>query len=102
MWRGGFDAGVLPSYQAAFRELEALIATCGNDRRHHFVIVIPVADSPRHLRNCLDSLLEQCRSYAYGLDAHGRFAKITVLVADDSAEASSTRCCNSPASASIR
>lgn len=89
MWRGGFDAGVLPSYQAAFRELEALIATCGNDRRHHFVIVIPVADSPRHLRNCLDSLLEQCRSYAYGLDAHGRFAKITVLVADDSAEASS-------------
>ena len=48
-----------------------------------------MADSPRHLRNCLDSLLEQCRSYAYGLDAHGRFAKITVLVADDSAEASS-------------
>ena len=89
MWRDGVDPTLLPSYQAAFRELEALIAEHGDDRRHHFVIVIPVADSPRHLHNCLDSLLALCRSYAYGLDAHGRFAKTTVLIADDSAEAES-------------
>jgi len=36
----------------------ALIAARGDDRRHHFVLVTPVADSPAQLRRCLASLLE--------------------------------------------
>ena len=46
---------------------------------HRFIVVIPVADRPQHLRACLDSLVELQRRYPYG---DGR--QISVLVADDS------------------
>jgi hypothetical protein len=45
----------------------------------HFIISIPVADRPPHLRNCLESIYQQHERYAYG-------GKITVLVAEDSRE----------------
>lgn len=86
LWRDGLEEDVLASYQAAFRELEALLATQGVGR-HHFVVVIPVADSPRQLRNCLDSLYAQCEDYAYGGREQGRYHKVSVLLADDSADA---------------
>jgi len=66
LWEGGFNKSLLPSYQSASRRLEALIAARGDDRRHHFVLIIPVADSPAQLRRCLASLLELCRLYGYG------------------------------------
>ncbi len=47
--------------------------------RHRFIVVIPVADRPQHIRACLDSLLELQRRHPYG---DGR--QITVLIADDS------------------
>lgn len=88
LWEGGFNDRLLASYQAAWRRLEALIAARGEpDRRHGFVLVIPVADSPRHLHACLGSLLDLCRAYGYGgQDGDGRWRKVSVLLADDSAD----------------
>lgn len=48
--------------------------------RHRFIIVVPVADRPRHIQACLDSLQELLRRYPYPHPVH-------VLIADDSAEA---------------
>ena len=89
LWEGGFNDKLLEAYQSAWRGLEALIAARNApDRRHGFVLVIPVADSPRHLRSCLASLVELCRAYGYGgRDAAGRWRKVSVLLADDSADA---------------
>ena len=83
LWNGGFNASLLSSYQSAWRRLEALIAARGDDRRHHFVLIIPVADSPAQLRRCLASLLELCRAYGYGGMQEGGFQKLTVMLADD-------------------
>lgn len=44
---------------------------------HDIVVVIPVADRPRHLSDCLNSLLELMRRYPYG-------GKVTVLLVEDS------------------
>jgi len=44
---------------------------------HDIVIVIPVADRPRHLADCLASLLELTRRHPYA-------GEVSVLVADDS------------------
>lgn len=77
----------LAAYQALFREQQALIDGSGQEGQHDFVIGIPVAGRPAHLRNCLESLLQLCRLYAYGgQDAEGRWAKVTVIVAEDSRE----------------
>jgi len=90
LWDGGQNASVLADYQAAFRELEELLAVHPDaEGRHRIVIVIPVADSPRQLAACLESLLILCRSYAYGGLRKGRFAKVAVLLADDSMRADS-------------
>lgn len=48
--------------------------------RHDFLVVVPVADRPRHLQACLGSLAELRRRFPYDGD-------IAVLVADDSANA---------------
>ena len=86
LWQNGFKVALLESYQSAWRRLEALIAAGGEDKRHRFVIVIPVADSPLHLQDCLESLLDLCRAYAYGGQTDGRWTKVSVLLADDSSE----------------
>jgi hypothetical protein len=88
LWAGGFAAGRLPAYQAAWRELEDLLAAGGEDRRHSFVIIVPVAERPQHLEACLASLLELCEAYGYGGRRGGRYAKVAVLIADDSRDAS--------------
>ncbi|MBU1396716.1 MAG: hypothetical protein KKE84_11360 [Gammaproteobacteria bacterium] len=87
LWDGGFNASLLASYQSAWRRLETLIAARGGDRRHQFVLVIPVADSPAQLRRCLASLLELCRAFGYGGMRDGRFSKVSVILADDSEDA---------------
>lgn len=48
--------------------------------RHDFIVVVPVAERPRHLQACLASLQESLRRFPY-------VGQITVLVADDSADA---------------
>jgi hypothetical protein len=87
LWDGGFNASLLASYQSAWRRLETLIAARGDDRRHQFVLVIPVADSPAQLRRCLASLLELCHAFGYGGMKAGHFSKVTVVLADDSEDA---------------
>ncbi|MBA3033045.1 MAG: hypothetical protein KKF85_07570 [Gammaproteobacteria bacterium] len=95
LWAGGLNESLLVSYQAAFRQLELLKSEQhhqgygARDRRHKFVIVIPVADRPQHLQACLGSLLEQCQAFGYGGMSNGAYRKITVLIADDSRNASS-------------
>lgn len=51
-------------------------------QQHDFVVVIPVADRPRHLADCLDSLITLRERYPYD-------GAITVLIADDSREQAS-------------
>jgi len=87
LWESGFNEKLLPSYQSAWRQLESLIQAQPKDSRHGFVVVIPVADSPQHLRTCLASLLDLCRAYGYGGMEDGRWRKVSVLLADDSADA---------------
>lgn len=82
----GCDAVSVERYQSACRELETLIEATGTDDRHDFVVVIPVADRPRHLEACLDSLLELCRTFGYGGMTDGRYRKVSVVIADDSKE----------------
>ncbi len=49
-----------------------------------FVVVIPLADRPRHLQNCLASLLTLCQRFGYGGVSQHAYDKISVLIADDS------------------
>ncbi len=84
LWGGPVDDVSVAHYQRAFRDYEALLAEAGGDDRHRFVVVIPVADRPRHLAQCLASLLHLCRCYGYGGERAGRYRRLRVLVADDS------------------
>ena len=78
----------LSTYQALFREQQVLIDASGQATQHHFLIGIPVADRPAHVRNCLESIYQLCQLYAYGgQDADGRWTRVTVIVAEDSREA---------------
>ena len=78
------DTNLLETYQAAFRLLEQMIARQDTDLRHRFIVVIPVADRPLHLSNCMESLLRLCRTYSYGGMNNARYRKIAVIIADDS------------------
>ena len=89
LWSGAVDDTRLADYQAVFRELELHIAQCTSDKRHHIILYIPVADRPRQLTDCLDSLLQLCQLYMYGGMQDNRFKKITVLIGDDSKDTSS-------------
>ena len=89
LWDGGFNENLLASYQSAWRRLEGLLESRDDALRHHFVIVIPVADSPVHLKNCLASLLDLCRAYGYGGEQDGRWRKVSLLLADDSGDVAS-------------
>jgi hypothetical protein len=50
--------------------------------RHEFLVVVPVADRPRHIQACLTSLRTALRRFPYA-------DRIRVLIADDSADAAS-------------
>jgi glycosyltransferase involved in cell wall biosynthesis len=85
---------VLP--QDLYRELEDLLAAGEGDTRHHFLVVVPVADRPVMLRKCLQSLLEQCLLYGYGGTSRGHerapaYRKISVFIVDDSADETNRR-----------
>jgi len=86
LWSAAIDDAALSSYQRTCRELEQLIALQGNDQRYSFVVVIPVADRPQHLAQCLNSLLTLCNLFQYGGMQDGCFGKVSVIVADDSGD----------------
>ncbi|HEY9034213.1 MAG TPA: hypothetical protein VIN71_09765, partial [Pseudomonadales bacterium] len=85
LWDAGMDDQRVARYQALFRELESHISRLPQDDRHDFIIVIPVADRPLHLDECINSVLQLCRLYHYGGMQQQGFGKLTVLIADDSA-----------------
>jgi len=85
MWSGESDfAPLLADYQALFREQEALIREQGADERHQFILGIPVADRPPHLRACLESIYQVCQLFNYGGKTDGVWGKIKIVVAEDS------------------
>jgi hypothetical protein len=91
LWRGGCHEGLLALYQRLWRDMESRLAVSEADRRYRFVVVIPVADRPQHLQNCLASLLTLCDAFGYGGVANQTYRKIRVLVADDSRQAGNIR-----------
>jgi len=50
--------------------------------QHDFLVVVPVADRPRHIQACLESLRAALQRFPYA-------GRIRVLIADDSADAAS-------------
>ena len=74
-----------------YRELEDLYCLDPADSRHHFFVVVPVADRPSMLRDCVESLMAQCEDFGYGgtaVDGGGKrfFRKVSLFVIDDSAD----------------
>ncbi len=84
IWKNQTTQENIEQYQNAFLVLEKLHELKTTDTRYNFKIVIPVADRPQHLKQCLDSLLRLCRIYSYGGYKNEQFNKIFVLIADDS------------------
>ena len=90
-----FDA-LLAGYQALFREQEGLIREAAQrggveDTRHDFILAIPVADRPSHLRACLESIFQVLTRFGYGGQENGIYTKVRILVAEDSREEVSIR-----------
>ncbi len=85
IWRQGPTPEDLELYQRLFREREALLSRQGtDDGRFAITVAIPVADRPRQLENCLESLYQLCERYQYGGVEQGRFRKVSAIIADDS------------------
>ena len=84
----GFDTDILDLQRDLYQEFEQRLSSGGNDPRHHFLIVIPVADRPLMLKNCLVSLVEQCHTFKYGGFSPDErdpcYKKVSVFVFDDS------------------
>ncbi|MFA5241665.1 MAG: hypothetical protein WC392_04715 [Sulfuricella sp.] len=92
MWSPGADFHpLLDCYQSLFREQEALIQQRGGDDRPHFILAIPVADRPPHLRACLESIVQVCTLYDYGGKTSGVWDKIRIVVAEDSRDEDNIR-----------
>ena len=90
----GYREDLLTLQRNLYRELEYLLAFEETDTRHHFLVVIPVADRPAMLSNCLESLIEQCRIFQYGgSTVHAPsmpvYNKISAVIIDDSKDADS-------------
>ncbi len=88
IWQNAPSEKNIEPYQNTFKALEKLYELKSSDERYNFKIVIPVADRPQHLKQCLDSLLTLCQSYEYGGFKNNHFTKISVLIADDSKDKS--------------
>jgi hypothetical protein len=84
MWQQQPSARDIKHYQSTFKALEKVYELRNRDERCNFRIVIPVADRPQHLKQCLNSLLTLCRSYEYGGFSNSQYSKISVLISDDS------------------
>lgn len=91
IWRDAPSEKEIEQYQDSFKVLEKLYQLKTSDERYHFKIVIPVADRPQHLKQCLDSLLTLCNKYQYGGFKNNQFSKISVLIADDSRDEENIR-----------
>lgn len=91
LWETGLNRDLLACYQALMAELDQQLQYFEVDCRHHFIVVVPVADRPRQLKSCLQSLLQLCDAFPYGKKADGTVGGISVLIADDSREPTNIR-----------
>jgi hypothetical protein len=97
LWSGVCDfEALLDCYQGLFREQDVLIRQKArlegtSDPRHRFILSIPVADRPAHLRACLESIYQLCERFAYGGNTGGVYERIQIVVAEDSRRPSSIR-----------
>ena len=93
MWSSEADFHpLLTCYQALFREQEALIQQRGGDDRHQFILGIPVADRPPHLRACLESIYQVCTLFNYGGENRSAtWDRIRIVVAEDSRDENNIR-----------
>jgi hypothetical protein len=87
----GFPDDLISLQQALYRELEHLLSLDRRYERHHFLVVIPVADRPAMLGGCVRSLIQQCLTFGYGGTEAGHDGKpfcknISLLIFDDSRE----------------
>jgi hypothetical protein len=106
----GYSKDLLGLQRDLYTEFEHILSSAANDQRHHFLIVIPVADRPLMLRNCLFSLIKQCRTFSYGgssAETSGpRYRKVSVFVFDDSMDGANIRdireICTETAAAGVR
>jgi hypothetical protein len=73
------------------RDRDALLRQRATDDRHRFVISIPVADRPAHLRASLESIFQVCERFGYGGRTEGVYTHVKVVVAEDSREPDSIR-----------
>jgi len=89
IWSNDIDESIIKQYQQLFHELETIVSKNEHDTRHRFIVTIPVADRPQHLKSCLQSLLNLCQYFNYGGFTDKKFNKISVLIADDSKQAES-------------
>lgn len=80
----GYSDAALADYQQACRDYEAHVASQSDAERHRFLVIIPTADRPRQLHECLASLLELCRLYGYGGHDGTRYRRVAAMIADDS------------------
>jgi hypothetical protein len=85
----GFPDDLVNLQRGLYGELEYLLSLDQHDDRHHFFAVIPVADRPAMLGNCIRSLIGQCRTFGYGgmtTDPDGKqfYRKISLFIFDDS------------------
>ena len=80
----------LKNYQNLFREQEDLLqlseTSAADHKRYNFILSIPIADRPEHLKACLESIYQLCKLYAYGGtdDETGVYSKVSVVIVEDS------------------
>ncbi len=100
MWVSDNFDEMLSVYQSLFREQELLIQQYNSDsddyKQYHYILSIPIADRPEHLRGCLESIFQVCSLFSYGgcsydgnstLDnGNASFNKIIVVIVEDSKE----------------
>ncbi len=95
LWLSDDFDEMLQDYQGLFREQEDLIQKLNPDfkfrKQYDFILSIPIADRPEHLRGCLESIFQLCELYSYGgfsvcEDKPDFFSKITVVIVEDSKE----------------
>lgn len=89
----GFREDLLLLQRALYRELENNYSLMPDDPRHNFTVVVPVADRPDMLRNCVFSLIEQAELFGYGsrkkkADNRLFYDKIRLCIIDDSSDSS--------------
>ncbi|MFK5985322.1 MAG: hypothetical protein QM479_07830 [Pseudomonadota bacterium] len=86
LWEADNFDKVLEIYQSLFREQELILSQSAIDNRYDFILSITIADRPKHLNTCLESIFQLCKQYAYGGKNNGFYSKITVVIVEDSKE----------------